>query len=348
MEQPVLQIEQLSKFFTTTPAVHNISLTLKKGEILCLLGPSGCGKTTLLRSVAGLETPDTGAIFFTGQDITRVPPHQRDFGLMFQEFALFPHKDVGQNVAFGLQMKKVGDVETRIKEMLALVGLSGFEDRDVSSLSGGERQRVALARSLAPNPRLLMLDEPLGALDRALRERLMLEIRQILKRINLTAIYVTHDQSEAFAVADRIVVMNNGQIEQNDTPEQLYRRPATPFVARFLGFANLFEATCLEDGQIDTDFGVWPVVGGCRPNEEVMLLVRPEAAQLDPTDGGIPLEGEVISTLFRGRFYQITVAVAGRQLTFELPFSTAPLSGKHIKFWLEPTSLQLLPFQKPG
>ena len=268
---------------------------------------------------------------------------------MFQEFALFPHKNVGQNVGFGLQMKKAADVDSRIKEMLNLVGLTGFEDRDVSSLSGGERQRVALARSLAPNPRLLMLDEPLGALDRALRERLMLEIRQILKRINLTAIYVTHDQSEAFAVADRIVVMNNGQIEQDDTPEQLYQRPATPFAAQFLGFTNLLEATCLENGQLDTGFGVWPVAGqGCHPNQKVVLLIRPEAAHLQPIEGGIALEGEIVSTLFRGRFYQITVAVAGRQLAFESPLSTAPLPGSNIKFWLKPAALQVLPFKKSG
>ena len=209
---PLLQLHQLSKFFTGTLAVQNISLSLDQGQILCLLGPSGCGKTPLLRLIAGLEIPDAGRIFFAGKDISTTPPHRRDFGLMFQEFALFPHKSTGQNVAFGLQMKCEADVESRVREMLELVGLAGFTERDINSLSGGERQRVALARSLAPNPRLLMLDEPLGSLDRALRERLMLEIRQILKTVGLTAIYVTHDQTEAFAVADRIGVMNQGHL----------------------------------------------------------------------------------------------------------------------------------------
>lgn len=338
----LLQLHELSKSFANTPAVHNISLTVGQGQILCLLGPSGCGKTTLLRLIAGLETPDTGTLHFDGHNLAGIAPHKRDFGLMFQEFALFPHKNVGENVAFGLQMKQEAESERKVREKLALVGLVGFEARDVNSLSGGERQRVALARSLAPNPRLLMLDEPLGALDRALRERLMLEIRQILKAVGLTAIYVTHDQAEAFAIADRIVVMNRGRIEQEATPEELYRQPATPFVAKFLGFANLLEATCLADDRIETSLGIWRVATqGHQKGERVVTLIRPEAASFQPAAGFIALDGVLVSALFRGRYYQITIDASEHKLIFETSLSDLPTAGSHVTLWLNPTRIQL-------
>jgi ABC-type Fe3+/spermidine/putrescine transport system ATPase subunit len=344
MIEPILQLQQVSKFFMRTPAVDNVSLSLYQGQILCLLGPSGCGKTTLLRIVAGLERPDAGRVLFEGKDISNTPPHQRDFGLMFQEFALFPHKDVGQNIAFGLEMKQNDKIGERVREMLSLVGLAGFERRDISNLSGGERQRVALGRSLAPHPRLLMLDEPLGALDRALRERLMLEIRQILKQVGLTAIYVTHDQTEAFAVADRVVVMHQGRLEQDSTPEQLYRRPETPFVAGFLGFSNLFEVTYLGDQRIETPWGVWPAASADhRPGERVTALIRPEAASLESVEGAIVLEGKLSHCLFRGRFYQISVNVAGLPLTFELPPVELPAVGEEMRLWINPRQILLLP-----
>jgi len=342
LKHNILQVDQVHKSFDLTPAVNGISFSLDEGQILCLLGSSGCGKTTLLRMIAGLEIPDAGTIFFDGQNLANVPPHKRDFGLMFQEFALFPHKNVGQNVAFGLQMKKDIDTKTRVQEMLKLVGLTGFEARDVNSLSGGERQRVALARSLAPSPRLLMLDEPLGSLDRALRERLMLEIRQILKQVGLTAVYVTHDQTEAFAVADRVVVMNHGQIEQDAAPEHLYRHPATPFVARFLGFANLLVATYQPDGRLETPLGVWPIATDHHAaGDTVTVLIRPEAASLE-ANNGIPLEGEIVATLFRGRFYQLMLAANEQQLTFELPLAKLPPAGSRLTLWLDPDAISVL------
>ncbi len=338
-----LQLQCLRKSFTNTPAVHNLSLTLEQGQILCLLGPSGCGKTTLLRLIAGLEKPDLGRIICEGYNISAVPPHQRDFGLMFQEFALFPHKNVGQNVAFGLQMKQQFEIEPRVTDMLTLVGLTGFEDRDVNTLSGGERQRVALARSLAPKPRLLMLDEPLGALDRALRQHLMSEIRQILKAVGLTAIYVTHDQTEAFAVADRIVVMNEGYIEQDATPEQLYYRPSTPFVARFLGFNNLIETTRLPNNHLKTALCLEKYAD----NQNMLLLIRPEAASIQPFPKSIKLEGTLITTSFRGRFYQLTISVNEQQLTFEMPLLHLPPVGSKITLWLDPSAINLLPQGTP-
>lgn len=346
----LLKIDRLSKFFATTPAVTEVNLALDEGQILCLLGPSGCGKTTLLRLIAGLETPDSGTILFEKRDMAGVPPHQRGFGLMFQEFALFPHKNVGQNVAFGLQqLERAEEIEARVREMLALVGLAGFEPRDVNSLSGGERQRVALARSLAPGPRLLMLDEPLGALDRALRERLMLEIRQILKQLGLTAIYVTHDQTEAFAVADRVMVMNQGHIEQDGPPEQLFYQPATPFVAQFLGFTNLLPGEVRAGGQVETALGVWPLPAASRypAGTPITVLVRPEAASLEPI-GEIVVEGELIASLFRGRFYQITLATIAQTLTLEMPPAHLPTLRGKIRLWLNPAALTLFETeQKP-
>ena len=344
MKRDILEISQLHKSFDQLPALQNVTLVVEEGQILCLLGPSGCGKTTLLRIVAGLETADSGQVRFGGQNLSGIAPHQRDFGLMFQEFALFPHKNVGQNVAFGLRMKQEAEVNSRVTEMLELVGLAGFEGRDVSSLSGGERQRVALARSLAPKPRLLMLDEPLGALDRALRERLMLEIRQILKKLDLTAIYVTHDQTEAFAVADRIAIMDQGRIEQDTNPEQLYHYPATPFVAKFLGFTNLFEATCRADNLINTALGSWPAdPTSCETGQRYVALIRPEAGSFRPTAGGIKLKGQVESRLFRGRFYQVTCLVAGQRLTFEQNEGDIPAPGSSVTLWLDPSLISYFP-----
>ncbi len=342
-KQELLKVHHLSKVFDNTPALADVNLTLAEGQILCLLGSSGCGKTTLLRLIAGLETPDSGAILFEGRDISTTPSHQRGFGLMFQEFALFPHKNVGQNIAFGLQhLKQKRAIESRVQEMLGLVGLAGFEERDVNSLSGGERQRVALARSLAPGPRLLMLDEPLGALDRALRERLMLEMRQTLKGLGLTSIYVTHDQTEAFAIADRVVVMNRGRIEQEGRPEELFYQPATPFVAQFLGFTNLIPGVCLTGGQVESALGRWalPAAGQYPPGTPVEILLRPEAAWLTPISDNV-IEGEVIAAQFRGRFYQIACVVAGQALTFEMPPMALPPVGKGVKFWLNPEAIQL-------
>jgi len=250
----LLEVSHVSKSYPGLPVLEEASFGVAAGEIVCLLGPSGCGKTTLLRIIAGLEVPDTGQVIFDGRDLAATPVHQRNFGFMFQDYALFPHKDVFANVAFGPRMQSLApnEIAARVAEGLALVGLHGYDDRRVIELSGGEQQRVALARSLAARPRLLLLDEPLGALDRALREQLMNDLRAILKRLGLTAVYVTHDQEEAFAIADRVLIMRarpesgqGGWIEQDDRPDQVYRYPATTYVARFLGFHNLIEGTVL-------------------------------------------------------------------------------------------------------
>lgn len=281
---PLLQLEGIAKRYPGgTQALQSVDLEVYAGEILCLLGPSGCGKTTLLRVIAGLEQPDRGQVRFDGRDQVNVPVHQRGFGFMFQDFALFPHRTVAENVAFGLRMARLprAQQDAQVAAMLELVNLPGYGKRTIFELSGGERQRVALARSLAPKPALLMLDEPLGSLDRGLREELVEELRKILKEMGLTALYVTHDQDEAMALGDRMVIMQRGNIEQIGTPTEVYTHPATPFVARFLGFTNLLPAHRTADG-VMTPLGPFPVNVPASDAPELTLLLRPESARLAP------------------------------------------------------------------
>ena len=317
-----LEVIHISKSYAHTPALRRISFGLDQGEILGILGPSGCGKTTLLRILAGIETPDSGSVVFDGKDMADVPPHRRQFGMMFQDFALFPHKTVFDNVGFGLLQKKLPpeEVSRRVHELLALVGLDGFSNRGISSLSGGERQRIALARSLAPNPRLLFLDEPMGSLDRELRERLVPELKAILQHVGVTAVFVTHDHAEAYAMADKVAVMNQGQIEQQDSPENLYRQPRNRRVATFLGFENFVDGTVMQDGRVQTRIGVFYPVNPEKitPGKAVTLLIRPEAAEVVSADGKnlhpatardsqsvTMISGIVTQRMFQGRFYRM-------------------------------------------
>lgn len=371
----MLEITQLCKRFGETIAVDHVSLTVNKGEIICLLGPSGCGKTTLLRLIAGLETADSGMIRFAGRELVNVPVHQRNFGFMFQDYALFPHKNVAKNVAFGLQMAKLERqaIDQRVREVLELVGLAGMSGREINALSGGEQQRVALARSLAPNPRLLLLDEPLGSLDRALRERLMNELRKILKQVGVTAITVTHDQQEAFALADRLMVMDTGRGLQVGEPERVYLHPTSPTVARFLGLSNLLEGQILpaDPVRVHTALGAFKVgesrnqgisesvslphdfgSAGFSPGDaggvgrSVIVLLHPEAVSVYPTGETMPLEGTLTSCSFRGGHYQITIAhPAGPHLTFALRANPAdlPAIGKSICLHLDLDAISLLP-----
>jgi thiamine transport system ATP-binding protein len=252
----MLEARGLTLHFGPVAALDDFDLTVPDGHVVSVLGPSGCGKSTLLRVIAGLQSVEAGEVLWDGRSLRDTPPHRRGFGLMFQDYSLFPHKTVAGNVAFGLRMAGMGraEVSRRVDAALERVGLRGYRDRSIGNLSGGEQQRVALARALAPEPRLLMLDEPLGALDRTLRERLLGELRQLFADLGITAIYVTHDQEEAFALADHVVVMRAGRVEQEGEPEEVWRRPAGEWVARFLGLANIVEAR-LEDGWAVTPWG---------------------------------------------------------------------------------------------
>ncbi|MBL8162773.1 MAG: ABC transporter ATP-binding protein [Anaerolineae bacterium] len=312
----MLNVAHVSQMYEGQPVLRDINLHIPAGEILCLLGPSGCGKTTLLRIIAGLERSYEGDVQVDGAGLRGVPVHQRGFGLMFQDLALFPHLDVAGNIAFGLRMAGMpkDEQQRRIREVLELVGLTGFERRDVARLSGGERQRVALARSLAPNPRFLMLDEPLGALDAALREELIPELRGIIKRMGLTALYVTHDQHEAFVMGDRVAVMHDGAVEQVGTPEALYRRPETVFVARFLGLNNVLPVLKWHAGSGQTVFGAFPLA---QPAEA--LLLHPDGVrETDAIEAAI--EGRVERVAFWGDAYRVELRhSSGEVLTFKLP-----------------------------
>ena len=346
----MLEIRNLHKSYPDGWTLDNVSFTVAQSENLCLLGPSGCGKTTLLRLIAGLENPEGGQVLVDGRDVSNVPSHLRGFGLMFQEYALFPHKDVYGNVAFGLQIQGMSHeaVRLRVAEVLELVGLAGFEHRDVNQLSGGERQRVALARSLAPRPCLLMLDEPLGALDRTLRERLLDELPGILRRSGVTSITVTHDQEEAFSIADRVVLLRAGRVVQAGTPEEVYRRPASAWVARFLGLTNLLDARVVSPEMVETSIGTLQIESleaeFARSKARVQLLIRPEAAW-PGEDGSNRIAGLVTERAFRGGFYRLGVQTSeGPELTFQFPANVSlPDLGEPIVLSLMPSALTVLP-----
>ena len=346
----MLELKDVNKAYDAQAFIRDFSLELAEGEILSLLGPSGCGKTTLLRLIAGLETPDSGLIAFDGQDLSGVKPHQRRFGLMFQEYALFPHRNVFENVAFGLEMQRLpkAQIESRTRTMLALVGLEALAGRGVAELSGGERQRVALARSLAPGPRLLMLDEPFAALDRQLKDRLSLELREILRRLKVSTIFVTHDQAEAFALADQVAVVMDGRLEQVARPEVLSARPPTPGVARFLGYSNLLEGCMLADGDVRTALDTFKTnQARLAPGTKVTVLIRPAGAYV--MGPGQPpainmVEGRLTATVFRGAYHEIRLTTAtGQVLSFELRNGRAPREGQHLQLGLAPEELTLIP-----
>jgi ABC-type Fe3+/spermidine/putrescine transport system ATPase subunit len=280
----MLEVEHIFKTYEGKPLLDDISFKVDTSETICLLGASGSGKSTLLRIIAGLEDADAGTISFNGTDLTTTPPHLRDFGLVFQDYALFPHLNVNENVAFGLKMRRLpqNEITKRAANALELVNLRQFSTRKVTNLSGGEQQRVALARALATRPRLLMFDEPLGALDRTLREDLLNELRTILHQANIPAIYVTHDQEEAFAIADRLLILHHGHIIRQGTPLAVSANPGSAFVAGFLGLGNVFEARVLEaaaDGEwkVESDFGVMTVACEHKHSEGdiIHLLARP-------------------------------------------------------------------------
>ena len=360
MPTSLLQVSHIHKSFDGAPLLHDVSFDVASSEIVCLLGPSGCGKTTLLNIIAGLEQPESGQVLVVGQDMAGTPVHRRGFGLMFQDLALFPHKNVRDNIAFGLRMAKLtaSAIDLRVREVLEWVGLAGFEQRDVNQLSGGEQQRVALARSLAPRPRLLMLDEPLSSLDRALRERLMNELRDILTRVGQTAIYVTHDQQEAFALADRVVILsprqgvNGGRVAQIGTPQDVYRRPADAFVARFLGLTNLVRGHKSKVGDqasqaggrqlIETALGTLTLAEDTCHEAEVLVLVRPDAAMLTGTENLV--EGTLAECSFRGGHVRIVVCAGETNLEFEMDSSvTLPPVGSTIRLGLCPEAIACLP-----
>ncbi|WP_163340378.1 ABC transporter ATP-binding protein [Desulfopila sp. IMCC35008] len=346
--QPMIEVKKLSNRYEGKLLLREVEFSLSRGEILCLLGPSGSGKTTLLRLLAGLETEFSGTISCDGQDLRGVPPHKRNFGMMFQEYALFPHKDVYSNVAFGLEMQKkdAGEQSEIVNRILTTVGLGSLGHRMVDELSGGERQRVALARSLAPKPRLLLLDEPLGSLDRELRDRLTVEIRTILKSFDVTAVFVTHDQAEAFAIADRVAILKDGCLEQVDTPEEIYRHPANETVATFLGFKNIVSGEISADAFFrnrDLEINLAGILRS-QPGPG-RLLIRPEGARIAVTgeEEQLTINGTVASRQFQGSCYRLSVVRGETRLVFDLPIDPVPpQEGEKVALHVNPSALVIL------
>jgi ABC-type Fe3+/spermidine/putrescine transport system ATPase subunit len=328
----MLELIDIHKTYENRPLLSGISFAVEAGETVCLLGASGSGKSTLLRIIAGLEAPESGQVLWRGTDLASVPAHLRYFGLVFQDYALFPHLSVAENVAFGLKMQSLPrrEIKRRVTASLEQVNMSGFAHRRVTDLSGGEQQRVALARALAPRPRLLMFDEPLGALDRALRDHLLEELRGILHASDVPAIYVTHDQEEAFAIADRVVLLHDGQIEQEGRPADVFASPASGWVARFLGLGNVIEGNWLGDGRVETSLGVLDVncLPGASLGEPVTVLIRPERVNL--TDRGVGLKGRVIDVIFQRNGFHVTL---DNGLYFSTP--TQLQEGKEIFFMVD-------------
>ena len=302
----MLAVRNIFKTYEGNLLLNDISFTVAEGETICLLGASGSGKSTLLRMIAGLEAPDSGLIAFKGLDLTTTPPHLRDFGLVFQDYALFPHLNVNENVAFGLKMRRKGQAEIteRVASALDMVSLAEFGNRKVTDLSGGEQQRVALARALAIRPRLLMFDEPLGALDRALREDLLNQLRMILHRTSIPAIYVTHDQEEAFTIADRVLILHDGKIVRDGTPADVWAKPESAFVAGFLGLGNLLNGEVVEQNKFQTEHGIFTV--SCThkhsKGDKVHLLARPLAAE----DEANFISGLVVDVIFQQDRFKVT------------------------------------------
>ncbi|TKK88740.1 ABC transporter ATP-binding protein [Herbidospora galbida] len=312
-----VELRELRRSFGGTVALDGLSLTIEQGELIAFLGPSGCGKTTALRCVAGFERPDTGAVFIDGADVTRVPANRRDAGMVFQSYSLFPNLNVRDNVAFGLRVRRrpTSERHSRAAELLELVGLGGFGERYPHQLSGGQQQRVALARALALQPKVLLLDEPLSALDAKVRVNLREEIRRLQLELGITTIFVTHDQEEALSVADRVAVLKSGRLEQVAPPAEVYDRPATPFVAEFVGTMNHLPGRV--SGETVEVFGHFLPLDGAAPGEEVDVLVRPEAVRVSPSEEG---RGFILASSFRGSIARLRVQLdSGGEVLADVP-----------------------------
>jgi thiamine transport system ATP-binding protein len=336
MMSPHVAIDDLTVDFGELTALRDVSLSIEAGEFFTLVGPSGCGKTTLLRSIAGLEPPSAGRVTIGGADVTAAPPEARNIGMVFQSYALFPHMSVRENVAYGLQFHDVGDSDRRVADLLELVDMAGLADREPSQLSGGQQQRVALARALAPEPDVLLLDEPLSALDAKLRTELRVEIQAIQRELGITTIYVTHDQSEALAISDRVAVMHDGRLEQVATPETVYRDPASRFVAAFVGDNNVFEGV-VTDGTVAVDGGTLPLPSGANPGDgtAVAVAVRPEAiavAERSDKATDTALSATVSTVEFLGDAYRVHCMWNGRTVVVKTGADDPPEGDVVLRF----------------
>ena len=338
----LIELKGISKSYDNEPVLKNMDLYIRDGEFITFLGPSGCGKTTTLRIIGGFETADEGNLYFDGVEISEVPAYKRNINTVFQKYALFPHLNVYENIAFPLRLKKTAedDIKKRVTEMLKMVALSGFENKSVSTLSGGQQQRVAIARALISHPKVLLLDEPLGALDLKLRKDMQNELKTIQQAIGITFIYVTHDQEEALSMSDTVVVMADGEIQQIGTPTDIYNEPKNAFVADFIGESNIIDGVMLEDKRVKFSSHVFDCVdGGFEQNEAVDVVVRPEDVDVVKPEDGM-LTGKVTSVTFKGVHYEIIVDIKGFKWMIQSTDYVAP--DAIIGLFIEPDAIHIM------
>ena len=342
MEKKIIELKNISKNFEDQQVLKGIDLNIYENEFLTLLGPSGCGKTTLLRIIGGFEEPSNGQLIFDGKDISKVPPYKREVNTVFQKYALFPFLNVADNIAFGLNLKKMDKdvIEKKVSKMLELVGLKGFEKRDVTLLSGGQQQRVAIARALVNEPKVLLLDEPLGALDAKLRKDMQTELKKIQKEVGITFIFVTHDQEEALSMSDTIVVLNDGVIQQIGTPMDIYNEPQNRFVAEFIGESNIIEGNVIKDCLVNFDGIDWECVDkGFKDNEDIEVVLRPEDMDVVEPEAG-KVSGTIISKVFMGVHYEYLVETKNRN--YKVHTTENYEIGKKVGLTIDPFDIQVM------
>ncbi len=338
----IIRLQDISISFDDEIILNNLNLTIKDKEFVTLLGPSGCGKTTTLRIIGGFAAPDKGSVFFEGEDITNLPPYKRNVNTVFQKYSLFPHLNVIENVCFGLRLKKMpkDQMNALASDMLRMVGLEGFEKRDVDSLSGGQQQRVAIARALVNSPKVLLLDEPLGALDLKLRKELQIELKRIQKQTGITFIYVTHDQEEALTMSDTVVVMNRGVIQQIGSPMDIYNEPQNAFVAHFIGESNIIDGHMLQDKWVEFSGKKFECVDkGFEVNETVDVVIRPEDIEITPPAEGMII-GVVESVTFMGMHYVIIVDSGGYK--WQIRSTKEAVTGTEVGLKIEPDGIHVM------
>lgn len=338
----IIELKGITKSYGKDTILDNLSLNIKKNEFLTLLGPSGCGKTTTLKIIAGFETADSGQVVFENNIINDIPPYERQLNTVFQKYALFPHMNVYENIAFGLKLKKMPKdvIDQKVKEMLKLVALEGYENRDIEALSGGQQQRVAIARALVNEPKVLLLDEPLGALDMKLRKGMQIELKRIQQKLGITFIFVTHDQEEALTMSDTIVVMNKGEIQQMGSPEYIYNEPANSFVAKFIGESNIVDGIMLDDFKVEFGGRIFDCVDkGFEKNEAIEVVIRPEDFEMVKYENGM-LKGTVTSVIFKGVHYEIEVKDENH--TWILHNTKHAEIGSKIGLSLDPESIHIM------
>ncbi len=338
----LIELRGISKSFDETVVLDDFNLKVEENEFITLLGPSGCGKTTTLRIVGGFETPDKGQVFFEGKDITNVPPNRRHINTVFQKYALFPHMNVEQNVAFGLKISGKTDqyIKDKVRYGLKLVNLEGYEKRKIDQLSGGQQQRIAMARAIVNEPKVLLLDEPLGALDLKLRQEMQYELIRLKKELGITFLYVTHDQEEALTMSDKVVVMNGGIIQQMGTPEEIYNEPENAFVADFIGDSNIVDSLMLEDRLVKIGDVVFDCVDeGFGRNKPVDVMIRPEDILIKkPGEGRV--DGVVIHNIFIGVYYEMEIEAGG--LTWLAQNTTSYPVGTKVSIDVDPFNIQIM------